>query len=74
MSQSFRTWRTPTLIIFAGCLIALLNFGVRAGFGLWLDPISRSFDWSRDVFSLAVAVQNLTWGVAQTFAGALADR
>ena len=74
MAQAFKNWRTPTLIILAGCLISLLNFGVRAGFGLWLDPMSRTFEWSREVFALAVAIQNLMWGVAQPFAGALADR
>ena len=42
MPQAF--WRTPTLIILAGCLISLFNFGVRAGFGLWLDPMSRTMD------------------------------
>ncbi len=74
MEQALKTWRTPMLIILAGCLISLLNFGVRAGFGLWLDPMSREFAWSREVFALAVAIQNLVWGLAQPFAGALADK
>lgn len=74
MTESFRTWRTPTLIILAGCLISLIGFGTRAGFGLWLDPMSKAMGWERDVFALAMAIQNLVWGAAQPFAGALADK
>ncbi|MDJ0947699.1 MAG: MFS transporter [Alphaproteobacteria bacterium] len=74
MEQSLKTWRTPMLIILAGCLISLLNFGGRAGFGLWLDPMSQAFQWNREVFALAIAIQNLVWGAAQPFAGALADK
>lgn len=69
-----RRWRSPTVIIVAGCLIVLLTLGTRAGFGLWLAPVSRDFGWGREVFALAVAIQNLVWGLAQPFAGALADR
>ena len=68
------TWRTPALIVAAGCLIALLSFGVRAGFGLFLTPMSSELGWGREVFALAIAIQNLLWGAGQPFAGALADR
>jgi len=74
MQDALRTWRTPALILIVGCMISLLNFGVRAGFGLWVGPMSGAFDWGREVFSLAIAIQNLVWGVAQPFAGAIADR
>lgn len=75
MSDAIKTWRTPTLIIIiAGCLISLIGFGTRAGFGLWLDPMSKSLGWGREVFSLAVAIQVLVWGAAQPFAGLLADK
>ena len=67
-------WRTPTLVISAGCLIALLTFGVRSGFGLFLEPMSSDLGWGREVFALAIAIQNLLWGLGQPFAGALADR
>jgi MFS family permease len=63
-----------TVIVVCGCLIALINFGVRASFGLFTGPISSANGWGRDVFALALAVQNLLWGAAQPFAGALADR
>lgn len=61
-------------VVACGCLIALINFGVRASFGLFTGPISGANGWGRDVFALALAVQNLLWGAAQPFAGALADR
>jgi MFS family permease len=74
MTDAAKTWRTPTVIIFAGCLITIVSFGTRAGFGLWLDPMSKSLGWGREVFSLAVAIQVLVWGAAQPFAGLLADK
>lgn len=63
-----------TVVVVCGCLIALINFGVRASFGLFTGPLSAANGWGRDVFALALAVQNLLWGAAQPFAGALADR
>jgi len=74
LSDTMKTWRTPTVIILAGCLIAVLSFGTRAGFGLWLEPMSAKFGWGREVFALSMAIQNLVWGMGQPFAGALADR
>ncbi|MDI4665447.1 MFS transporter [Xanthobacter autotrophicus] len=62
------------LILVAGCLIALITFGPRSVFGLFLLPMSQEFGWGRDVFGLAVAVQNLLWGLGSPFAGAVADR
>lgn len=68
------SWRTPAVIIAAGCLLALLSFGIRASFGLFLAPMSGDFGWGREVFAIAIAVQNLLWGVCQPIAGAFADR
>lgn len=62
------------LIIVAGCAIAMLTFGPRSVFGLFLVPVTQEFGWGRDVFGLAVAIQNLLWGLGSPFAGALADR
>jgi MFS family permease len=62
------------VVVTCGCLIALISFGVRASFGLFTGPLSAANDWGRDVFALALAIQNLLWGAAQPFAGALADR
>jgi predicted MFS family arabinose efflux permease len=68
------TWRTPLVVITAGCLIALISFGVRAGFGLFLAPMSADLGWGREVFALAIAIQNIMWGLGQPVAGAIADR
>ena len=67
-------WRTPLVIIICGCLIALLSFGPRSTLGFFVQPMSREFSWGRDVFGLALAVQNLLWGLGQPVAGAIADR
>ncbi len=66
--------RVPIVILLCGCLLVLITLGVRAGFGLFLAPMSDANGWGREVFALAVAVQNLVWGVAQPLAGAVADR
>lgn len=52
----------------------MLSFGYRAGFGLFMQPMSDANGWGRDVFSLALAIQNLAWGVIAVFAGGLADK
>ncbi|WP_170304130.1 MFS transporter [Microvirga makkahensis] len=65
---------SPELIVLAGCLIALITFGPRASVGLFQIPMTTEFGWGRDTFSLAIAVQNLLWGLGQPFAGAVADR
>jgi MFS family permease len=67
-------WRTPAFVVGCGCLIALLSFGPRSALGQFLTPLSLSGNWGRDVFSFAVAIQNLLWGMGQPFAGAVADR
>jgi MFS family permease len=67
-------WRTPAVVVGCGCLIALLSFGPRSAIGQFLTPLSLSGNWGRDVFSFAVAVQNLLWGIGQPVAGAVADR
>lgn len=67
-------WRMPAVIVIAGCLVSLITFGPRASTGLFQVPMTVEFGWSREVFSLALAVQNLLWGVGQPFSGALADR
>ena len=67
-------WRTPAVILVCGCLMAILTFGPRSTFGFFLQPMSQELGWGRDVFALAVAIQNLLWGAAQPFAGAVADR
>jgi MFS family permease len=61
-------------VIVAGCLITVLAFGPRSIMGLFLAPISEAHGWGREVFALAIAIQNIMWGLGQPFAGAIADR
>ncbi len=61
-------------LLLCGAAIVTLSMGVRHGFGLWLQPITQTQGWGRESFSLALAVQNLSWGVFGIFAGMLADR
>jgi MFS family permease len=61
-------------ILVCGCLISLVTFGLRSSFGLFTVPVSMSHGWSREVFALAMAIQNLAWGIGQPLGGALADR
>ena len=69
------TWRLPIgVIVVCGCLIGIVSFGARAGFGLFLTPISTEFQWGREVFALSLAIQNLIWGAGQPVAGMLADK
>lgn len=67
-------WRTPAMVIVAGCVIAVLGFGVRSTFGLFLDPMTEARGWDTETFALAMAIQNLLWGLGAFAAGALADR
>ncbi len=67
-------WRNPAFIIACGCTIAILSFGVRASYGLFNAPLTDARGWGREVFALALAIQNLLWGLGQPIAGALADR
>ena len=67
-------WRSTAFVVGCGCLIALITYGLRTSFGLFAAPISEGRDWSPEVFALAIAIQNLVWGIGQPFAGAVADR
>ena len=66
--------RETSVIIAAGAVMLALSFGIRSIFGVVLDPISDAHGWSREVFSLSLAIQNIAWGLAQPVFGILADR
>ncbi|AGI25458.1 putative transporter [Pseudomonas sp. ATCC 13867] len=66
--------RTAFWILLSGALILALSLGIRHGFGLFLAPMSAEFGWGRETFAFAIALQNLIWGIAQPFTGAIADR
>lgn len=63
---------TPVLV--AGCIIIMVSFAVRASFGVFQIPIADQFGWGRADFSLAIAIQNLAWGIGQPIFGALAEK
>ncbi|MEL6617304.1 MAG: MFS transporter [Pseudomonadota bacterium] len=63
---------TPVLIV--GCIIITVSFAVRASFGVFQIPIAEEFGWLRAEFSLAIALQNLAWGIGQPLFGALAEK
>ncbi|MEZ5669503.1 MAG: MFS transporter [Alphaproteobacteria bacterium] len=64
----------PVVVLVCGGLILSLNLGVRQSFGLFIEPWNDSLGWGVASFSLAIALQNLLWGVFQPVFGALADR
>jgi len=61
-------------VLACGAAIVTLSMGIRHGFGLWLQPITMAQGWSRETFSFAMAIQNLSWGAFGIFAGMAADR
>ncbi|MVO15457.1 MFS transporter [Parasedimentitalea huanghaiensis] len=63
---------TPVLIV--GCVIIMVSFAVRASFGVFQIPIAEEFNWARSEFSLAIAIQNLAWGIGQPLFGAVAEK
>src|ERR1017187_9307141 len=67
-------WRTPIVVILCGCLISMISFGPRSSLGFFLTPLSQANHRDREVFALALAIQNLLWGIGQPVAGAIADR
>ena len=74
-SPSPRPWyMEPSVIIIAGCLIAIIGFGGRASMGMFNKPITDFHGWPRETFGFAMALQNLAWGIMQPVAGAFADR
>ena len=71
---STSSWRTPVLVLVCGAIILTLGLGIRASFGLFLQPMSTDLGWGRSHFSFAMALSNLIWGLAQPFFGAWADK
>jgi len=73
MSNSIRPL-SIVQVLACGATIVTLSMGIRHGFGLWLQPITQAQNWTRETFALAMAIQNLVWGISGIFAGMLADR
>jgi MFS family permease len=72
MNQS--NWRTPLAVLICGGIILTLALGTRHSFGLYLQPMTLDLGWSRQTFAIALAIQNLVYGLATPFAGMVADK
>jgi MFS family permease len=67
-------WRTPLVVLICGGIILTLSLGTRHSFGLYLQPMTIDLGWSRETFAIALAIQNLVYGIATPLAGMVADR
>ena len=68
------SWRTPVVVLLCGGIILTLALGIRHTFGLYLQPMTQDLGWTRQTFSIALALQNLVYGLASPFAGMIADK
>lgn len=69
-----KNMHSATTVLVCASIILALSLGIRHSFGLFLQPVSMTGGWGREVFAFAIALQNLVWGVSQPFAGMAADR
>jgi MFS family permease len=69
-SKNLPMWQ----VLICGALIVSVAMGIRHGFGLWMQPMTQSMGWGREDFAMAIAVQNISWGLMGVFSGMLADR
>ena len=67
---SLKIWFFVTI----GGLLVFLGLGIRSTFGIFLAPMSIDLGWGREIFALAIAIQNIIWGLGQPVAGMFADR
>ena len=76
MSFAHTPAKTPlvTPVLIAGCIVLMLSFAIRASFGVFQIPVATEFGWPRAEFSLAIAIQNLAWGIGQPLFGAIAEK
>jgi predicted MFS family arabinose efflux permease len=72
--EASRPGFSPWVVVAAAAAIVTLSMGIRQTFGLFLRPMALDIEVGREAFGLAIALQNLLWGLAQPFVGALADR
>ena len=74
MQTSTANWRTPLVVLICGGIILTLSLGTRHSFGLYLQPMTLDLGWNRQTFAIALAIQNLVYGLATPFAGMVADK
>jgi predicted MFS family arabinose efflux permease len=72
--MSKANWRTPAVVLFCGGMILTLALGVRHNFGLYLQPMTADLGIGRETFAIAIAIQNLLYGISQPITGLIADR
>jgi MFS family permease len=72
MTQS--NWRTPLAVLICGGFILTLSLGTRHTFGLYLQPMTIDLGWSRETFAIAIAIQNLVYGIVTPLTGMIADK
>src|SRR5262245_24426712 len=68
------SWRTPVIVLLCGGIILTLALGTRHTFGLYLQPMTADRGWTRQTFAIALALQNLVYGLASPFSGMVADK
>jgi MFS family permease len=73
-AMSSSNWRTPYVVLICGGIILTLSLGTRHSFGLYLQPMTLDLGWSRQTFAIALAIQNLLYGIATPIAGMVADK
>lgn len=69
-----RSQKLLSPVLIGGCAVLLIGFSIRASYGVFQIPIAEEFNWPRAEFSLAIAIQNLAWGIGQPIFGALAEK
>jgi MFS family permease len=67
-------WQNSVFVLVLATIIILLSYGSRQSFGMFMLPVSVDLNWGREVFSFAIAIQNLIYGLAAPAVGAIADR
>ena len=72
--NKFEFSASSKFLMLSACMLLLLSFGFRSGFGLFVKPVTEVNGWGREVISFALAIQNLSWGVFAAVSGGLADR
>lgn len=73
-STSIQKQSLPWAVVICGCLIAMFTFGPRSAMGFFQLPMLEVYGWDRTTFGLAMAIQNLVWGLGQPFFGAISDK
>ena len=74
MNTPYPKTKIPLMLLLCGCTIAMLTYGPRSAMGFFQLPLLETRGWDRSTFALAMALQNLMWGIGQPFFGAIADK